>query len=144
LNSVVAPWNNARPSGANRPKAIHWQKQFIKVCDFSKSPFAKWFVGGETNLSYSAIDRHLPLRANQAALHYISTEIDAARSFTYQELYEEVCRFSAVLQSLGLKGGDRIIIYLPMIPEAAFAMLSCVRLGIVHSVVFAGALRRRH
>jgi propionyl-CoA synthetase len=105
---------------------------------FQQASFAKWFVSGETNLCYNAIDRHLPLRANQTALHYISTEIDAARSLTYRELYEEVCRFSAVLRSLGLKRGDRVIIYLPMIPEAAFAMLSCVRLGIVHSVVFAG------
>src|SRR3984957_11035740 len=118
--------------------AIHWQKPFQTVCDFSRPPFAKWFVGGETNLCYNAIDRHLPLRANQPALHYISTEIDAAQSFTYQELYEEVCRFSAVLRSLGLKRGDRVIIYLPMIPEAVFAMLACVRLGLVHSVVFAG------
>src|ERR1700732_4540967 len=119
-------------------KAIHWQKPFHTVCDYSKPPFAKWFVGGETNLCYNAIDRHLPLRANQSALHYISTEIDASQSFTYRELYDEVCRFSAVLNSLGLKRGDRVIIYLPMIPEAVFAMLSCVRLGLVHSVVFAG------
>src|ERR1700730_9824680 len=118
--------------------AIHWQKPFQTVCDFSRPPFAKWFVGGETNLCYNAVDRHLPLRARQPALHYISTEIDAAKSFTYQELYEEVCSFSAVLQSLGLQRGDRVIIYLPMIPEAVFAMLSCVRLGLVHSVVFAG------
>jgi propionyl-CoA synthetase len=123
---------------AEQAKAIHWQKPFHTVCDFSKPPFAKWFVGGETNLCYNAIDRHLPLRANQSALHYISTEIDAAQSFTYRELFDEVCRFSAVLRSLGLKRGDRVIIYLPMIPEAVFAMLSCVRLGLVHSVVFAG------
>ena len=123
---------------AEQAKAIHWHKPFHTVCDFSKPPFAKWFVGGETNLCYNAIDRHLPLRANQSALHYISTEIDAAQSFTYQELFDEVCRFSAVLRSLGLKRGDRVIIYLPMIPEAVFAMLSCVRLGLVHSVVFAG------
>ena len=123
---------------AEQAEAIHWQKPFQKVLDFSKPPFAKWFVGGETNLCYNAIDRHLPLRAKQPALHYLSTEIDASQSFTYQELYEEVCRFSAVLQSLGLQRGDRIVIYLPMIPEAVFAMLACVRLGLVHSVVFAG------
>jgi propionyl-CoA synthetase len=123
---------------AERAEAIHWNKPFRKVCDFSKPPFAKWFVGGETNLCYNAIDRHLPRRANQAALHYISTEVDTAQSFTYQELYQEVCRFSAVLKSLGLQRGDRVIIYLPMIPEAVFAMLACVRLGLVHSVVFAG------
>jgi propionyl-CoA synthetase len=123
---------------AEQAEAIYWQKPFREVCDFTKPPFAKWFVGGETNLCYNAVDRHLPHRANQPALHYISTEIDAAQSFTYQELYHEVCRFSAVLLSLGLKRGDRVIIYLPMIPEAVFAMLACVRLGLVHSVVFAG------
>jgi propionyl-CoA synthetase len=123
---------------AEQAEAIHWQRPFQAVCDFSKPPFAKWFVGGETNLCYNAVDRHLPLRANQAALHYISTEIDAAESFTYQQLYNEVCRFSAVLKSLGLRRGDRVVIYLPMIPEAVFAMLACVRLGLVHSVVFAG------
>ena len=123
---------------AEQAEAIHWHKPFQKILDFSQPPFAKWFVGGETNLCYNAIDRHLPLRGNQPALHYISTEIDASQSFTYQELYEEVCRFSAVLKSLGLKRGDRVVIYLPMIPEAVFAMLACVRLGLVHSVVFAG------
>ncbi|MBV9106423.1 MAG: propionate--CoA ligase, partial [Verrucomicrobia bacterium] len=123
---------------AEQSAAIYWQKPFHQVCDFSKPPFAKWFAGGVTNLCYNAIDRHLPLRANQPALHYISTETDAARSFTYRELYQEVCRFSAVLQSVGLKRGDRVIIYLPMIPEAVFSMLACVRLGLVHSVVFAG------
>ncbi len=123
---------------AEQAEAIHWEKPFQRVCDFSNPPFVKWFVGGETNLCYNAIDRHLPLRANQPALHYISTEIDAEKSFTYRELYEEVCRFSAVLQSLGLQRGDRVVIYLPMIPEAVFAMLACVRLGLVHSVVFAG------
>ncbi len=94
---------------AEQAEAIHWHKPFRRVCDFGKPPFAKWFVGGETNLCDNAIDRHLPLRANQSALHYISSEIDTARSFTYQELYDEVCRFSAVLKSLGLKPGDRVI-----------------------------------
>jgi propionyl-CoA synthetase len=123
---------------AEQAEAIDWHKPFRQVCDFSKPPFAKWFVGGETNLCHNAVDRHLPLRASQPALHYLSTEVDAEQSFTYQELYQEVCRFSAVLKSLGLRRGDRVIIYLPMIPEAVFAMLSCVRLGLVHSVVFAG------
>src|ERR1700751_1096259 len=123
---------------AKEAGAIHWQKPFGRVCDFSKPPFARWFVGGETNLCYNAIDRHLTSRSNQPALHYFSTEIDAEQSFTYRELYDEVCRFAAVLRSLGLRQGDRVVIYLPMIPEAAFAMLACVRLGLVHSVVFAG------
>ena len=123
---------------AEQAQAIYWRKPFSRVCDFSRPPFARWFVGGETNLCYNAVDRHLASRENQPALHYISTEINADRSFTYRELYNEVCRFSAVLRSLGLKQGDRVIIYLPMIPEAAIAMLACVRLGLVHSVVFAG------
>jgi len=123
---------------AEQAQAIHWRKPFSRVCDFSRPPFARWFVGGETNLCYNAVDRHLASRENQPALHYISSEVDADRSFTYRELYDEVCRFSAVLRSLGLKQGDRVIIYLPMIPEAAIAMLACVRLGLVHSVVFAG------
>ena len=80
-NSVVAPWNNVKASGPNRLKRFIGRSLFKKVCDFSKPPFAKWFVGGETNLCYNAVDRHLPLRANQPALHYISTEIDAAAVF---------------------------------------------------------------
>jgi propionyl-CoA synthetase len=72
---------------AEQAETIHWHKPCQKIRDFSKPPFAKWFAGGETNLCYNAIDRHLPLRAGQPALHYISTEIDASQSFTYQELY---------------------------------------------------------
>src|SRR5260221_8512139 len=117
---------------------IFWHKPFHQVCDFSRPPFARWFVGGETNLCYNAIDRHLAHRADQVALHFISTEVDTQRSFTYRELADEVAAFAAVLQSLGLKRGDRSIIYLPMIPEAVFSMLACARIGIIHSVVFAG------
>jgi propionyl-CoA synthetase len=120
----------------NRPKRFIGEA-VPKVCDFSRPPFA--VVRGRGNESLLQRDRPaFAVRCHQPALHYISTEIDAAKSFTYQELYEEVCCFSAVLQSLGLRRGDRVIIYLPMIPEAVFAMLSCVRLGLVHSVVFAG------
>jgi propionyl-CoA synthetase len=117
---------------------IYWHKPFRQVCDFSRPPFARWFVGGETNLCYNALDRHLAERGDQAALHFISTEVDAQRSFTYRELAEEVNAFAAVLRSLGLKRDDRAIIYLPMIPEALFAMLACARIGVIHSVVFAG------
>src|SRR6266481_9748643 len=117
---------------------IFWHKSFHQVCDFTRPPFARWFVGGETNLCYNAIDRHLARRADQVALHFISTEVDTQRSFTYRELADEVTAFAAVLQSLGLKRGDRAIIYLPMIPEAVFSMLACARIGIIHSVVFAG------
>jgi propionyl-CoA synthetase len=117
---------------------IFWHKPFDEVCDFSRPPFARWFVGGETNLCYNAVDRHLAERGDQAALHFISTEVDAQRSFTYRELAQEVNAFAAVLRSLGLRRGDRAIIYLPMIPEAMFSMLACARIGVIHSVVFAG------
>jgi propionyl-CoA synthetase len=119
-------------------KAIHWERPFDQVCDFSHPPFSRWFVGGKTNLCYNAVDRHLPARAAQPALHFISTEVETERTFTFQELYTEVNAFAAVLRSLGLRRGDRAIIYLPMIPEALFAMLACVRIGVIHSVVFAG------
>src|ERR1700730_1882223 len=82
---------------------IFWHKSFHQVCDFTRPPFARWFVGGETNLCYNAIDRHLTHRADQVALHFISTEVDTQRSFTYRELADEVAAFAAVLQSLGLK-----------------------------------------
>ncbi|CDH47299.1 MAG: propionate--CoA ligase [Candidatus Competibacteraceae bacterium] len=117
---------------------IHWHKPPQKVRDYSKPPFCKWFVGGETNLCYNAVDRHLAERANQPALIYISTETDEEKVYTFAELHREVNRFAAVLQSQGLQKGDRVIIYMPMIAEALFAVLACVRLGAVHSVVFGG------
>ena len=117
---------------------IDWVKPFSKVCDFSKPPFAKWFVGGETNLCYNAIDRHLATRAEQNALVWISSEVEQTKAYTYRELFEEVNRFAAVLKSLGVGKGDRVLIYMPMIAEALFAMLATVRIGAIHSVVFGG------
>ncbi len=119
-------------------KRIDWVKPFTQVCDFSKPPFAKWFVGGETNLCYNAIDRHLATRANQPALVWISSEVESTRTFTYQDMFDEVNRFAAILKSLGVGKGDRVLIYMPMIPEAVFAMLATVRIGAIHSVVFGG------
>jgi propionyl-CoA synthetase len=119
-------------------KRVHWQRPFEKVLDYSHPPFARWFIGGETNLCYNAVDRHLASRGEQKALVWISTEVDQTRSFTFKELSREVNRAAAVMQSLGVKKGDRVIIYMPMIPEAAFAMLACARLGAIHSVVFGG------
>jgi propionyl-CoA synthetase len=119
-------------------KLVHWQRPFQKVLDYSHPPFARWFIGGETNLCYNAVDRHLASRGEQKALVWISTEVDQTRSFTFKELSREVNRAAAVMQSLGVKKGDRVIIYMPMIPEAAFAMLACARLGAIHSVVFGG------
>jgi len=119
-------------------KLIDWQTPFASVLDYSRPPFAKWFVGGRTNLCHNAIDRHLATRGDQAAVVYISTETGAQARYTYRELHAEVNRCAAVLQDLGVARGDRVLIYMPMIPEALFAMLACVRIGAVHSVVFGG------
>ncbi len=117
---------------------IHWQKPFAKVLDFGRPPFAKWFVGGETNLCYNAVDRHLAARGDQKALVYISTETGDEKAYTYRELAAEVNRMAAVMRSLGVARGDRVLIYMPMIAEAAFAILACARIGAIHSVVFGG------
>jgi propionyl-CoA synthetase len=119
-------------------KRIYWHKPWQKVLDYSRPPFCKWFVGGETNLCYNALDRHLPERADQKAVIYISTETNETATYTFAEAHREVSRFAAVLQSLGLQKGDRAVIYMPMIAEALFAMLACARLGVIHSVVFGG------
>ena len=123
---------------AEEARRIDWHKPYRKVLDYSKPPFRSWFVGGETNLCYNAIDRHLSIRKNQTALVWISTEVDATRKFTYGELHDEVNRFAATLRSMGVGKGDRVLIYMPMTPEAVFAMLATVRLGAIHSVVFGG------
>src|SRR5688572_23823363 len=117
---------------------IHWQKPFAKVLDYSKPPFARWFVGGETNLCYNAVDRHLEERGGQNALVWISTEVDKVETYTYADLAREVNRVASMMQSLGVARGDRVIIYMPNMPEAVFAILACARLGAVHSVVFGG------
>jgi propionyl-CoA synthetase len=117
---------------------VSWHKPFDKVLDFSRPPFAKWFVGGETNLCHNAIDRHLAARADQKALVWVSTEVDKEASYTYRELHAEVQRAAAMMMELGVRRGDRVIVYMPMIPEAVFAILACARIGAVHSVVFGG------
>ena len=117
---------------------IHWETPFDEVLDRSNPPFARWFVGGRTNLCHNAVDRHLAERAQQDALIYVSTETGIERRYTYAELYAEVNRMAAVIRSLGVKRGDCVLIYLPMIAEAVFAILACARLGAIHSVVFGG------
>ncbi len=117
---------------------IHWNKPPRQILDYSNPPFRRWFVGGETNLCYNAVDRHLADRAEQAALVYISTETGDTRSYSFAELHREVNRFAAVLRAQGVEKGDRVVIYMPMIAEAIFAMLACTRLGAIHSVVFGG------
>ncbi|OYV28849.1 MAG: propionyl-CoA synthetase, partial [Thiomonas sp. 20-64-9] len=119
-------------------QAIDWKKPWNSVLDRSRPPFSAWFSGGLTNLCHNAVDRHLPERAGQAALVYVSTEAGQEVSYSYAELHREVQIMAASLQSLGVTQGDRVLIYMPMIPEAVFAMLACVRLGAVHSVVFGG------
>ncbi|MBK7236815.1 MAG: propionate--CoA ligase [Sterolibacteriaceae bacterium] len=119
-------------------KLVHWNKPFSSVLDYSKPPFSKWFVGGETNLCYNAIDRHLATRGDQPALIFVSTETNTEKVYSFRELHAEVQRMAAVLQRLGVGKGDRVLIYMPMIPEAIFAMLATVRIGAIHSVVFGG------
>ena len=123
---------------AEQARAIDWAEPFTQVCDFSRAPFARWFVGGKLNLCHNAVDRHLATRAQQPAINFISTETGEARILTYAELHKEVVLMAATLRGLGLKQGDRAILYLPMVPEAAVAMLACARLGVIHSAVFAG------
>ena len=117
---------------------IDWHTPFEQVLDYSRPPFTKWFVGGETNLCYNAVDRHLAERGDQNALIFISTEMDQENVYTFKQLYSEVNRVAAMLQSLGVGRGDRVLIYMPMIPEAIFTMLATVRIGAIHSVVFGG------
>ena len=117
---------------------VDWHKPFDKVLDYSRPPFARWFVGGETNLCHNAIDRHLAARGGQKALVYISTETGQQASYTFHELHAEVNRCAAMIRAQGMARGDRVLIYMPMIPEAVFAMLACARLGAIHSVVFGG------
>ena len=117
---------------------IHWHKPYAKVLDYSRPPFAKWFVGGETNLCHNAVDRHLKDRAEQNALIFVSTETDTEKTYSFRELHAEVNRCAAAMQSLGVGKGDRVLIYMPMIAEACFAILACARIGAIHSVVFGG------
>ena len=123
---------------SEQAKLVDWKTPPQQICDYSNPPFAKWFVGGTTNLCHNAIDRHLKDRSDQAALIFVSTETDVEKVYTFRELHAEVQRMAAVLKDLGVQKGDRVLIYMPMIAEAAFAMLACARIGAIHSVVFGG------
>jgi len=123
---------------AEQAKRVHWFAPWAKVLDWSNVPFAKWFIGGKTNVSYNCIDRHLDSwRKNKAALIWEGEDFSQI-TLTYQELYRRVAKFANSLKALGLKTGSYCVIYMPMVPEAAVAMLACARLGITHSVVFGG------
>ena len=123
---------------AEQAQLINWKTPPQQICDYSNPPFAKWFVGGTTNLCHNAIDRHLKDRADQAALIFVSTETNQEVVYSFRQLHAEVQRMAAAMLDLGVKKGDRVLIYMPMIAEAAFAMLACTRIGAIHSVVFGG------
>ena len=117
---------------------IDWETPFTQVCEYDKPPFANWFVGGRTNLCHNAVDRHAKTRPDDRALIWVSTETDQEIVYSFAQLLAEVQTMAATLLALGVKAGDRVLIYMPMIPEAAFAMLACARIGALHSVVFGG------
>ncbi|MCP1573486.1 propionyl-CoA synthetase [Herbaspirillum rubrisubalbicans] len=123
---------------AEEAQRIHWETPFTRTLDYSRAPFARWFIGGTTNLCYNAVDRHLAERPKQAALIAISTETNSERVYDFAELHREVQAMAATMLALGVQRGDRVLIYMPMIAEAVFAMLACARIGAVHSVVFGG------
>ena len=123
---------------AEQAKRIDWQTPPQQILDASNPPFTRWFVGGTTNLCHNAIDRHLPTRGDQRALIFVSTETGVEQSWTFRELHAEVQRTAASLIALGVGRGDRVLIYMPMIPQATFAMLACARIGAIHCVVFGG------
>jgi propionyl-CoA synthetase len=131
----------ADPEGfwAEAAEAVHWFKRWDHVLDASRPPFYRWFAGGLVNSCYNALDVHVAQgRADQLALIYDSPVTNTVKTFTYRELLQEVARFAGVLAQQGVEKGDRIIIYMPMVPEAAIAMLACARIGAIHSVVFGG------
>jgi acetyl-CoA synthetase len=131
----------------NQALRLTWGSPWNKALDWSDAPFAKWFVGGKLNVSYNCVDRHVESGHGDQIAIYFEGEPGDTRTITYQQLQDEVCKTTNALLELGVKFGDRVAIYLPMIPEAAFAMLACARIGAIHSVVFGGfsaeALRSR-
>ncbi len=124
---------------AEQAEALHWYKRWDKVLDDSKAPLYRWFAGGQFNTCYNALDRHVEAgRADQTALIYDSPVTGTVKEFSYRDLRDEVARFAGVLSAQGIAKGDRVVIYMPMVPEAAIAMLACARIGAIHSVVFGG------
>lgn len=123
---------------AEQAELIDWQRRATRILDDSEPPFMKWFEGGKTNLCHNAVDRHLAERGDQPALIHVSTETGTERTLTFRQLHADVQRCAASLKLLGVAKGDRVLIYMPMIPEAAVAMLACARIGAIHCVVFGG------
>ncbi len=126
---------------AKEGKRIHWFKPYSKIKDViysTKKVSIKWFYDGTTNVSYNCIDRHLPKRAKQTAIIFEGDDPKESKNITYQELSDEVCKLANGLKEIGIKKGDRVTIYMPMVPEGIYAMLACTRIGAVHSVIFGG------
>ena len=124
---------------AEQARRLDWTKPFDQVLDWSNAPFAKWFVGGELNVAVNCVDRHVAAgKGDRVAIHWVGEPIDDHRDITYSQLKDEVSRAANYFSSIGLVAGDRVAIYMPMVPEAVISMLACARLGLTHSVVFAG------
>ncbi|MCA9951468.1 MAG: AMP-binding protein, partial [Anaerolineales bacterium] len=139
-SEVYAAWQ-ADPQAfwAEAAADVHWYKKWDTVLDDSNPPFSHWFSGGEINSCYNALDLHVENgNPDQLALIYDSPVTETIKKYTYRELRDEVAKLAGVLTSLGVTKGDRVIIYMPMVPEAAMAMLACARIGAIHSVVFGG------
>jgi len=133
--------NNNEKFWAEEGKRIHWFKPYTKFKDVTystKKVSIKWFYDGTTNVSYNCIDRHLPKRAKQTAIIFEGDDPKESKNITYQELSDEVCKLANGLKEIGVKKGDRVTIYMPMVPEGVYAMLACTRIGAIHSVVFGG------
>ena len=130
--------NNKENFWREQAKNIDWFKFPNNILDYSNPPFSNWYLDGVTNLCFNAVDRHLVKRAKQLALIYVSTETNKRKTFTYEELHSEVQTMAKVIHQLGVRKGNRVLIYMPMIPEGVFAMLACARIGAIHSVVFGG------
>ena len=133
---------------AEQANRLSWSKPYDQVLDWSAAPFAKWFTDGKLNVAYNCVDRHVEAgNGDRVAIHWEGERVGEGRTLTYSDLQTEVCKAANALSGLGLVAGDRVAIYMPMIPEAVVAMLACARLGAMHSVVFAGftatALRAR-
>src|SRR5262245_21887144 len=124
---------------AEQAERLDWAEKWDRVLDWDNAPFAKWFVGGRLNASYNCVDRHVEAgRGDKVALHWVGEPEGDTRDLTYAELKDEVCRAANALTELGIAAGDRVAIYMPMIPEAIVAMLACARIGAPHTVVFGG------
>jgi len=133
--------NNNEKFWADEGKRIHWFKPYTKIKEViysTKKVSIKWFYDGTTNVSYNCIDRHLPKRAKQTAIIFEGDDPKESKNITYQELSDEVCKLANGLKEIGIKKGDRVTIYMPMVPEGVYAMLACTRIGAIHSVVFGG------